>query len=172
MTTLITGGSKCGKSRYAERILDNYLGNKLYIATMKPYGKEAYIAIERHRKMRDGKGFVTVEKYTDIHEIPLTDNCAVILECIGNLCANEMFCDNKIIDPTEKIVNGVYRLSCIAKKMVIVTNQVGSDGIYYSEGTAKYIHILGEINQRISEFSDNVIECVYGIPILQKGVLL
>lgn len=171
MTTLVTGGSKCGKSRYAEKIFDNIHIGKLYVATMRPYGKEAYAAIERHRKMREGKGFETIEKYTDIHEIPLSDNCAVLLECMGNLCANEMFCGDAVIDPTEKIVNGVYHLSRVAGNIVIVTNQVGSDGFDYAEGTAEYIRILGEINRRIAEFADNVIECVYGIPVALKGVL-
>ncbi len=171
MTTLITGGSKCGKSGYAEKILDHIRDGKFYIATMKPYGEEAYAAIERHRKMREGKGFKTIEKYADICEIPLTDNCAILLECMGNLCANEMFCGDAVIDPTEKIVRGVYHLSRIAREMVIVTNQVGGDGVDYMEATAEYIRILGEINRRISEFADNVIECVYGIPVLLKGVL-
>lgn len=171
MTTLVTGGSKCGKSGYAEKIFDHIHGRKLYAATMRPYGEEAYAAIERHRRMRAGKGFETIEKYTDIHEIPLTDNCAVLLECMGNLCANEMFCGDAVIDPTEKIVNGVYHLSRIAGDIVIVTNQVGGDGADYAEGTAEYIRILGGINRRIAEFADNVIECIYGIPVLLKGVL-
>lgn len=171
MTTLITGGSKCGKSRYAEKIFSNIYNEKLYIATMLPYGNEAYAAIERHRKMREGKGFKTIEKYTDVHEILLSDNSSVLLECIGNLCANEMFSSNKMIDPTDKIIMGVQHLSSIAKETVIVTNQVGGDGIKYAKETAEYIRVLGEINRRIAEFSDNVIECVYGIPILLKGVL-
>lgn len=171
MTTLVTGGSKCGKSGYAERIFDYIHGRKFYIATMIPYGDEAYAAIEKHRRMRAGKGFETIEKYTDIHEISLTDSCAVLLECMGNLCANEMFCGDTVIDPAEKIVKGVYDLSRVAGDMVIVTNQVGGDGADYAEGTAEYIRILGEINRRIAEFADNVIECVYGIPVLLKGVL-
>lgn len=171
MMTLITGGSKCGKSSYAEKIFRHIHSRKLYIATMIPYGNEAHIAIERHRNMRRGKGFETIEKYTDIHEILLTDNSAVLLECMGNLCANEMFCGDKVVDPTEKIIRSVRHLSSIAKEMVIVTNQVGDDGIDYAEETTEYIRILGEINRRIAGFSDNVIECVYGIPVVLKGVL-
>ena len=164
MITLITGGSKCGKSRYAERIFSNIQPEKLYIATMIPYGEEAHTAIERHRKMREGKGFKTIEI------LPI-ESSSVLLECMGNLCANEMFCGNKIIDPTDKILMGVQHLNRMAKEMVIVTNQVGDDGIEYAEETAAYIRVLGEINRRIAEFSDNVIECVYGLPILLKGVL-
>ncbi|MGN0657861.1 MAG: bifunctional adenosylcobinamide kinase/adenosylcobinamide-phosphate guanylyltransferase [Ruminiclostridium sp.] len=172
MTTLITGGSKCGKSSYAEKILDNFCGRKLYIATMIPFGEEAHTAIERHRKIRAGKGFETVEKYTDIDEIVLPKNCAVLLECMANLCANEMFRNEKITDPTDKIINGIKALGRKAKQLVIVTNNVGCDGIKYDSGTMEYIKILGKINCGLAKISDNVIECVYGIPLPLKGELL
>ena len=169
MTTLITGGSKCGKSSFAEKMLDRFQGRKVYIATMQPFGEDAFEAIERHRKMRAGKGFGTIEKYTDIHEISLDADCAVLLECVGNLCANEMFSSSKITCPTEKIVSGIRSLSESVSECVIVTNQVSSDGISYSDGTAEYIRAMGDINRYIAEFADNVIECVYGIPVLLKG---
>ncbi|MDO4862640.1 MAG: bifunctional adenosylcobinamide kinase/adenosylcobinamide-phosphate guanylyltransferase, partial [Ruminococcus sp.] len=158
MTTLITGGSKCGKSSYAEKLLGDFVGRKIYIATMQPFGEDALEAIERHRKMREGKGFETVEKYTDIHEISLHSGCAVLLECVGNLCANEMFAGGKITDPTDRIVRGIKRLARSVSELVIVTNQVGSDGITYPDGTAEYICSLGKINRNIAEFADNVIE--------------
>ena len=66
MTTLITGGAKCGKSRLAEKLLDRFDGNKFYVATMMPYGSEAHTAIERHRRLRAGKGFETIDKYTGL----------------------------------------------------------------------------------------------------------
>lgn len=169
MTTLVTGGSKCGKSSFAERILEGRSGRKIYIATMQPFGADAIEAIERHRKMREGKGFETVERYTDIGDIQLPDGCAVLLECVGNLCANEMFRGNEIVCPTENVISGIKTVSETASELVIVTNQVGSDGISYSEGTAQYIRCLGEINRYIAEIADNVIECVYGIPVLLKG---
>jgi len=169
MTTLVTGGSKCGKSSLAEKLLDGFCGKKVYIATMQPFGEEALEAISRHRKMREQKGFGTIEKYTDIQEISLYEGSAVLLECVGNLCANEMFSGDGMCYPDYKIISGIKRLSDFAAELVIVTNQVGSDGIDYAEGTAEYIRLLGEVNRRIAEFADNVIECVYGVPIVLKG---
>ena len=172
MTVLVTGGAKCGKSHFAEKLFYGFEGRKFYIATMQPYGEEAFAAIERHRKLRSGKGFETVEKYTDIDEIVLPKNCAVLLECMANLCANEMFRNDKITDPTGKILRGIEAMSRKAKQLVIVTNNVGCDGIKYDSGTMKYIEILGKINCGLAEISDNVIECVYGIPLPLKGELL
>ena len=172
MMTVVIGGSKCGKSGYAEKILDSFDGKKLYIATMIPYGEEAQKAIERHRKMRRNKGFETVEKYTDLDEIYLPENYAVLLECMGNLLANEMFKNEEITDPTEKIIKGIESLKTQAQHLVIVTNNVACDGIDYERETMDYIHIMGDINRRMSELAENVIECVYGIPLAVKGMLL
>ena len=83
MTTLITGGSKCGKSSYAEKLLDGFAGRKIYIATMEPFGSDAQEAIKRHRLMRKGKGFETLERFTDIGGADIPKNCAVLLECVG-----------------------------------------------------------------------------------------
>ena len=169
MTTIVTGGSKCGKSSFAEDILNGFQGGKIYIAAMRPYGEEAQKAIQRHRKMRDGKGFVTVEKYTDIHKLNIPLNSAVLLECMGNLLANEMFAEEKMCDPSEKIIAGIRHISESCEHFVIITNQVGGDGITYPEGTAEYIRLIGKINSEIAAFADNVIECVFGIPIVLKG---
>lgn len=171
MITLITGGSKCGKSRLAEKIIECSGKNKVYIATMQPYGEEAYEAIERHRRIRAGKGYETIEKYTDIHEIILPDNCAVLLECTGNLCANEMFRFDEICRPAERIAESILNIGKQAGELVIVSNQVGSDGVSYDEGTEEYIMQLGRINMLLAENADCVVECVYGIPVVLKGVL-
>lgn len=170
--TVVTGGSKCGKSTYAEKILDSFEGKKLYIATMIPFGAEAQITIERHREMRKNKGFETLEKYTDLDEIRLSERCAVLLECMGNLCANEMFGNEKITDPTEKILSGIVHLNAQAKHLLVVTNDIASDGVIYEKETMEYMRIMGKISRRMTEIADNVIECVYGIPLVVKGTLL
>lgn len=168
MLVLITGGSKNGKSHIAEKIIENYDVPRFYIATMQPFGEEAHAAIERHRKMRKSKKFETIEKYMDIDEIVLPEECAVLLECACNLCANEMFSANEK-NPVDKIVSGVERLMKQAEIFVIVTNQVGEDGIEYPDSTMKYIENMGKINLELSRIADVVIEAVYGIPVFLKG---
>lgn len=71
MFHLITGGSGSGKSEYAEaevmRLAElTESKEKYYIATMFPYGEETLQKIQRHQKMRAGKGFRTLECYTDL----------------------------------------------------------------------------------------------------------
>lgn len=172
MTVLVCGGSKCGKSGYAESLFSGFPGEKIYLATMRPFGGEAEKAIGRHRKMRSGKGFFTIEKYTGIDALDIPDGCGVLLEDMGNLLANEMFSgDNFNVNYPEKILCGIEKICKNSGLFVIVTNSVFSDGINYPKETALYIKHLSEINRRISERADRLVECVYGIPILRKGTL-
>ena len=90
---------------------------------------------------------------------------------MANLCANEMFGGSGICDPTDSIMRGTEHLKSIAETLVIVTNNVGSDGVDYGEGTNRYIEVMGRVNRLIADISDNVIECVYGVPVVLKGRL-
>ena len=169
MMILVTGGSKSGKSAFAESLFSEFKGRKYYIAAMKPYGSEAFRAIEAHQKMRSGKGFETIEKYNDIAHIEIEPGQAVLLECIGNLTANEMFDSGRIIDPGDNIISGLEHLRSRSELFAAVTSEVSSDGIEYSAETMKYMEILGKINRAAAMMSDQVYECVYGIPLKLKG---
>ena len=59
---LITGGSGSGKSAYGEkRILEAGEMTRYYIATMEVFGEEGRKKVERHKMLRQGKGFITIE---------------------------------------------------------------------------------------------------------------
>lgn len=104
MITLITGGSGSGKSAYAEKYIchaSNEKGfkEKYYIATMQVFDEEGQRKIDRHRRLRAGKGFITIEQPRDIQDAVSklqSENClktgrSALLECMSNLVANEMF---------------------------------------------------------------------------------
>ena len=65
MMILVTGGSGSGKSAFAEDCVVSFgKTDRIYIATMYPFDEESRKRVQRHRKMRQGKGFETVECYT------------------------------------------------------------------------------------------------------------
>ena len=92
--------------------------------------------IARHRKMRAAKKFSTIECYTNLKEVELEPGSDVLLECMSNLTANEIF------DPSgagkarteEEILAGVSRLANQARNLVLVTNEIFSDGYRYEGG--------------------------------------
>ena len=181
MMTLILGGSGSGKSAYAEQYtMDVAKGNKkYYLATMQvsDVDKETQARIERHRMMRHGKGFITIEQPLSISRVlqkmEMTDSDVkaentALLECMSNLTANEMFID-KIPQPhkvvTDKIIREIQLLNKKIKHLVIVSNNVFEDGIRYDEDTTEYIKALGSINQQLAVMADKVVEVVVGIPL-------
>lgn len=180
MVTLVTGGSGSGKSEYAESLVLS-LGQmkRIYIATMKPWDGECRQRIERHRQMRAKKQFETIECYHSLKELkPDTGGqpAVVLLECMSNLVSNELFglgeegglsCSEEPLAVWE-ILEGIRKLKEWAGHIVIVTNEVFSDGDSYSRDTLVYQKVLGEINQKTAEISDVVIEVVAGIPIVVK----
>ena len=172
MLHLITGGSGSGKSRYAEgEILKLGPGRRIYIATMYPYDEESFRRIERHRAMRAEKQFETMECYAALSHREFPEGANYLLECMSNLVANEMFRpEGAGIHTVEAVLKGVWKLKEKAGNLVIVTNEIFSDGTEYDSSTRLYQEYLGTINQEISLWADRVTEVVCGIPIpLKEG---
>ena len=171
MLELVTGGSGSGKSAYAEsRICEwNRQGpNPLfYIATMYPYGEETEKKIERHRILRKGKGFETLEWYTGLKqhlEEGSLKGADVLLECMSNLVANEMYMESGAgCHADQAILEGIRELNQQCSNLVIVTNEVFSESVPDSSEMKEYKRILGKINREIATMADQVTEVIYGI---------
>lgn len=194
MITLVTGGSGSGKSAYAESLLSSCEGIKYYIATMQIYDAEGEKKVERHRKLRAGKGFLTIESPINVGKIQFacageaeqaqyrqeaerkvqgsSEKKSVLLECMSNLTANEMFTKDGMKseeEVVEKIVSEMQTLSQKLDNLVIVTNNVFEDGVIYDAGTMEYLKALGRINAALARLADRVAEVVVGIPVELKG---
>ena len=167
MLHVITGGSGSGKSAYAENWLleqreknlyDENSENTnpsapLYIATMIPYGKEGETKVIRHRRLKA--------------DIPV--NTGILLECMSNLTANELYDEAGNMNKPEKvkrqILEGIRHVIEKTDLLVIVTNEVQGDQMEYSEETKIYQRVLGEVNQSLAGLAEKVTEVVYGIPV-------
>ena len=171
MLILVTGGSGSGKSAFAEdKVLSFGTAQRIYIATMHPFDNESYKRIDRHREMRAGKGFETIECYTGLKDVVLPEGCVVLLECMSNLVANEMFEEQGAHEETvQEIIVGVENLLCRAEYVVIVTNEIFSDAVVFDGEMDTYLEYLGKINQGTAKRADEVIEVVYGIPVYHKA---
>lgn len=172
MMILLTGGAACGKSACAEALCSRGPRPRYYLAAMRPDGAEGQRRVQRHRELRRGKGFQTIERYTDYAGLSLPAGCTALLECIGNLTANEMFDPSgRWRDPTEPVLEGVEALRRQCGLLVVVSSEVGCDGCTYEAGTAAYLRALGGINAALAARADAVAELVAGIPLTVKGVL-
>lgn len=196
MMVLVVGGSGSGKSSYAEKVtvslaqesvkeitkpentslsdLELHTAKKYYLATMQVFDDEGRKKVDRHRKLRNGKGFFTIEQPVRISsalEKMEDGDRAVLLECISNLTANEMFSEKKAmteIQVTENVIRDIKMLKEQTNHLVVVSNNVFEDGITYDETTTKYIRAMGKINQKLAALADRVVEVVEGIPVIIK----
>ena len=92
MIVLVTGGSGCGKSTWAEKLVSALPAEKrVYIATMQVYDEESVQRVARHRAQRADKGFTTIECEKDLASADVPEGSVVLLEDLVNLMANEMF---------------------------------------------------------------------------------
>lgn len=170
MIVLLTGGSGCGKSAYAEQLLLTLPAPRYYLAAMMPYGGEGERRILRHRAMREGKGFISVERYTDVGGLKLPARGSLLLECLCNLTANEMFEPDGAGEKAEEVIfSDILRLYDGLDSLILVTNDVGSGSADYGEGTLRYMRVLGNLNRRLAKAANSVAELTAGIPTWLKG---
>lgn len=181
MMELVIGGSGSGKSAYAETAICREHCRSLeedkdaflyYIADMIPYGAETEKKIAHHREMRAGKGFQTLEWYYGLAEhitapdAPPLEGASVLLECISNLTANEMYEPKAAkMAAAEAVIRGVQMLHERCRNLVVVTNDVFRESGSDSEEMVLYKKNLARINRALAEEADRVTEVVSGIPI-------
>lgn len=151
---------------------------KYYIATMQPYGAEGTQRIRRHHALRQGKGFETIEQYQNVSKAfdkvqtevvshaAQNEKPVVLLECLSNLMANECFEEGGTPDAVFSDCIQLYR-QC--RHLVIVTNEIFSDGCLYDNTTTDYITRMGRLNTQLAQEADCVAEVVYSIPVYWKG---
>lgn len=172
MMALVYGGSGSGKSEFAETLLASFSRSAsalVYVATMYPTDDEARRRIERHQANRAHKGFVTREVFTGLDAADIPDGAAVLLECLGNLVANEMFSPPGAgADTAARVMRGVEAVAARADRLVVVSNDVFSDGLRHAPETHEYQRVLAELNRRVAERSGAVVETVCGIPLWRK----
>ena len=167
-------------------------GTLWYLATMRIWDDEGRKRVERHRRMRAAKGFETIERYTGLETLELretfeelnpagldaeqeTDSLkywesrrvaqkqVLLLECMSNLVLNEFYDQENGAE--ERILQGIKHLQKQCGDLIIVTNEIFSDGVTYDLESERYIELLGRINRELGQMADSVTEVVYGIPI-------
>lgn len=166
MLILITGGAASGKSAHAERLLcEAAVGARLYLATMETHSEAAQQKIARHRALRNGKGFETLEQTHALQQISFSKFYdGILLEDLGNLVANELFSsDGEPSKTTEQILTDIIWLRRRCNTLVVVSNSVFSDGLTYDADTRRYIAALGRLNTMLAARADGVYESVCGI---------
>ena len=157
----IIGGVRSGKSTLAENIIKNY-DNKIYLATLVINDPEMEKRKELHLKNRESDNYVTYEVPFDIKDIKISKENVILLDCLTNLVANEIFLNNSL-DVINKVTNEIKKIKDNSKELVIVSNDVFKGYNNYSKETNEFLYNLGQIHINVANMAESVYKIEYGI---------
>jgi adenosylcobinamide kinase/adenosylcobinamide-phosphate guanylyltransferase len=101
------------------------------------------------------------------------------LDCLGTLAANEMFSKPDAEEITgsmdvlyDRILSGIGQIKDSVSMLVVISNELFSDGIIYDGMTESYLHLMGRLHCALAVKADVAVECAAGCVITHKGSLL
>jgi len=183
--TLVTGGTRSGKSSLAESIAKDKGEKIVYIATAIAFDQGMKERIKKHKESRPNS-WITIECYKNFNDLSVDQSFiqsdTVLLDCITLMVSNLILdsnidFDNCSIEEINDLEKGVFKeledlLSVMDNKdVILVTNEVGMGLVpSYKLGNI-FRDIAGRVNQHIAKKSDTVYLTVSGIPIKIKESL-
>ena len=178
MMILLTGGSGNGKSTLARKLLSQMPGPRYLVDTALVYDAEE-AALRRKKQLElEQQGIRTLSCGTGLDALLFPAGSSAVLECMCHLTANEMFGgEEAFVEQRDqqtvffRILSKIQHLLDQCDNLIVVTNEVGCEGLHYDESTESYKRLLGMLNNTIARRADCVCEVVCGFPLVRKGSL-
>ena len=178
--TLVTGGSRSGKSTFAENLLKN-TDDVLYIATAIITDEEMRHRIEKHINSRNPQ-WTTYEGFCDLDiAIESYYESNIMLDCVTIMTTNLMFnkqidFDNISMEEVDELLSSIkiefekliLKARATNKNLVMVTNEVGLGLVPETKLSRVFRDIAGFVNQYIASLSDEVYLVCCGLPLKLK----
>jgi adenosyl cobinamide kinase/adenosyl cobinamide phosphate guanylyltransferase len=170
-TTLILGGARSGKSRFALQLQPSR-ARVSFLATALAGDAEMLERIERHRAERPAH-WRTVEEPCDLVaclRAVCADADAVIVDCLTVWIANLMLRG----DPDAHVLKEADELAALLAlhpaTVTLVSNEVGL-GVHPATDDGRHFRdLLGMVNQRVAAAADRVVLMIAGHPLIVKDV--
>jgi adenosylcobinamide kinase/adenosylcobinamide-phosphate guanylyltransferase len=169
--TLVLGGARSGKSRYAQQLAEQSR-HVVFLATAKVSDEEMHAKIERHREDRP-KEWLTIEEPLDLPKVLAErglESEVIVVDCLTIFAANLLEAEGGNNDAIEHHVETLCEALRAARcAVVLVSNEVGSGVVPAYPLGRRYRDLLGEINQKVARVADDVVLMVAGLPLALKG---
>jgi len=164
MITLITGGARSGKTRYA-LMSPGVKEPKIYIATAELCDDEMRDRAVTHRAER-GDRWKTIEEPYDLAQQLVNLQGSVVIDCLTVWLSNWVLRDeDRVQDQIESFCDALRRTQ---SDVVAITNEVGSSIVPDNALARRFRDYSGRMNQRVAEVADRVYLMVCGIPLQVK----
>jgi adenosylcobinamide kinase/adenosylcobinamide-phosphate guanylyltransferase len=165
--TLVLGGARSGKSRYAESLIEALPPPWIYLATAEARDAEMAKRIAAHRARR-GSGWQTVEAPHDLADAisGVPAGSAVLIDCLTLWLSNRMLAEADMDREIERLEAALVEQKCT---VVLVSNEVGAGIVPDNALARRFQDLQGTLNQRIASRASRVIFMVAGLPLQLKG---
>jgi len=165
--TLVLGGARSGKSRYAESLIAATPPPWVYVATAQALDAEMAERIAHHRKRR-GDGWHTIEEPHDLQDAidAAPAGAAVLVDCLTLWLTNRMLAEANMEVETGRLEAALARRNGLT---VLVSNEVGSGIVPDNALARRFADLQGRLNQRLAACADRVVLVVAGLPLIVKG---
>jgi len=166
--TLILGGARSGKSRYAESLIAELPPPWTYVATAEAGDAEMAERIAAHRARR-GTQWQTIEAPRDLAAVLKSCHTTpVLVDCLTLWLSNLLLAEADI----EADITGLEQaLMAATTPLALVANEVGYGIVPNSALGRRFRDLQGLLNQRIAARADRVVLVVAGLPLAVKGTL-
>ena len=164
--TLVLGGARSGKSRYAESLITALPPPWIYVATAEPGDEEMAARIKSHRQRR-GAQWRTIEAPRELAKtLSACGDGPVLVDCLTLWLSNLMLMEANI---EEEIAQLEKALMAARARLILVANEVGSGIVPSYPLGRRFRDLQGMLNQRIAASAERVILMVAGLPLAVKG---
>lgn len=177
--TLITGGCRSGKSKFALNFAEKFEGQKIFVATCPIFDEEMNHRIQKHKEERQNLSWQTVEEEFDLVSIfeadRLTKNSIVVVDCLSLWVNNLLyrseqerttFNESNIQNLCVDLIQSIRHSS--VQKSIFVSSEVGLGLVPENKTGRIYRDLLGICNQTIAQNADETYFMVSGIPLKIK----
>jgi len=166
--TLVLGGARSGKSRYAEGLVAALPPPWVYVATAEALDHEMAARTRTHRARR-GPSWRTIEAPRDLKAaLAACAQAPVLIDCLTLWLSNLMLGAADIDAEIEELEKS---LAAARSPVVLVANEVGSGIVPDNALGRRFRDAQGLLNQRIAARADRVVLMVAGLPLAVKGTL-
>jgi adenosylcobinamide kinase/adenosylcobinamide-phosphate guanylyltransferase len=163
--TLVLGGARSGKSRFAESLARQHGGPRTYIATAEAFDDEMRQRIAKHREQRAGDGWQTIEATLDPAAVLPREGLA-LLDCVTVWLGNLMHHGRDLRTEVAKLC---ATLETCPAEVILVSNEVGLSIVPENAMARRFRDEQGLANQALAAIADNVYFIAAGLPLNLKG---
>jgi adenosylcobinamide kinase/adenosylcobinamide-phosphate guanylyltransferase len=164
--TLVLGGARSGKSRYAESLITAAKPPWTYIATAEAGDEEMAARINMHRERR-GSCWRTIEAPREIAAaLAEYETTSVLVDCLTLWLSNLMLAHADIDREIGRLQKALLAMKA---PVVLVANEVGLGIVPEHPLGRQFRDWQGLLNQRLAAQADRVILTVAGLPLVIKG---